>query len=41
MQNFCRNKNEEILKEKEIDFYKTNELKRCEYCPYKLICGRG
>ena len=31
----------EELKEKEIDFYKTDELKRCEYCPYKLICGRG
>jgi RecB family exonuclease len=29
----------EGLKEKEIDFYKTEELKRCEYCPYKLICG--
>lgn len=29
------------LKETKIDFTKTQELKTCEYCPYKLICGRA
>jgi len=29
------------LQEKSFDFYKCEDMKVCEYCPYKFICGRA
>jgi hypothetical protein len=26
--------------DKEVPFVQTNDIKRCEYCPYKIMCGR-
>jgi len=31
----------ELLRVEELDCEKTQELKECLYCPYKIMCGRG